>query len=290
MVLYFLETMNYYETLGLNRGASSDEIKKAYRSMAMKYHPDRGGDERKFKEIEEAYRTLSDPEKKNMIDSGIDPSRQQRYSNSWQNGPFEFHFGGQPGMEDILNQFGFGFQNKRAMRNKSYNINIRVTLEEVLSGKDVDAEIGLPNGKKKLINIKIPPGIENGQNIRYQGMGDDSLRDSPAGDLIVNVFVENHPKFSRDGDQLIYNYVISAWDAMLGTNLQIDLLDKRNIDIVIPPGTQPETVLSCKGEGIPNLRSKRRGNLLIKISVSIPKILSNDDRTAIENLKTHVRS
>ena len=290
MVLYFLETMNYYETLGLNRGASSDEIKKAYRSMAMKYHPDRGGDERKFKEIEEAYRTLSDPEKKNLIDSGIDPSRQQRYSNSWQNGPFEFHFGGQPGMEDILNQFGFGFQNKRAMRNKSYNINIRVTLEEVLSGKDVDAEIGLPNGKKKLINIKIPPGIENGQNIRYQGMGDDSLRDSPAGDLIVNVFVENHVKFSRDGDQLIYNHLISAWDAMLGTNLQIDLLDKRNIDIVIPPGTQPETVLSCKGEGIPNLRSKRRGNLLIKISVSIPKILSNGDRTAIENLKNHVRS
>ena len=290
MVLYFLETMNYYETLGLNRGASSDEIKKAYRSMAMKYHPDRGGDERKFKEIEEAYRTLSDPEKKNLIDSGIDPSRQQRYANSWQNGPFEFHFGGQPGMEDILHQFGFGFQNKRAMRNKSYNINIRVTLEEVLSGKDVDAEIGLPNGKKKLINIKIPPGIENGQNIRYQGMGDDSLRDSPAGDLIVNVFVENHPKFSRDGDQLIYNYVISAWDAMLGTNLQIDLLDKRNIDIVIPPGTQPETVLSCKGEGIPNLRSKRRGNLLIKISVSIPKIVSNDDRTAIENFKNNVRS
>lgn len=258
--------------------------------MAMKYHPDRGGDERKFKEIEEAYRTLSDPEKKNLIDSGIDPSRQQRYANSWQNGPFEFHFGGQSGMEDILHQFGFGFQNKRAMRNKSYNINIRVTLEEVLSGKDVDAEIGLPNGKKKLINIKIPPGIENGQNIRYQGMGDDSLRDSPAGDLIVNVFVENHAKFSRDGDQLIYNHLISAWDAMLGTNLQIDLLDKRNIDIVIPPGTQPETVLSCKGEGIPNLRSKRRGNLLIKISVSIPKILSNDDRTAIENLKTHVRS
>ena len=290
MVLYFLETMNYYETLGLNRGASSDEIKKAYRSMAMKYHPDRGGDERKFKEIEEAYRTLSDPEKKNLIDSGIDPSRQQRYSNSWQNGPFEFHFGGQPGMEDILNQFGFGFQNKRAMRNKSYNINIRVTLEEVLSGKDVDAEIGLPNGKKKLINIKNPPGIENGQNIRYQGMGDDSLRDSPAGDLIVNVFVENHPKFSRDGDQLIYNHLISAWDAMLGTNLQIDLLDKRNIDIVIPPGTQPETVLSCKGEGIPNLRSKRRGNLLIKISVSIPKIVSNDDRTAIENFKNNVRS
>lgn len=282
--------MNYYETLGLHRGASSDEIKKAYRSMAMKHHPDRGGDEHRFKEIEEAYRILSDPEKKTLIDSGIDPNRQQRYSNSWQNGPFEFHFGNHPDMEDIINHFGFGFQSKRPMRNKSYNINIKITLEEVLSGKDVDAEIGLPNGKKKLVNIKIPPGIESGQNIRYQGMGDDSLRDSPAGDLIVNVFVDSHAKFFRDGDQLIYNYSISAWDAMLGTIVNLETLDKRKIDIVIPPGTQPETVLSCKGEGLPNIRTKRRGNLLIKISVSIPKIFSDNDRKTIENLKNHVRS
>lgn len=291
MVLYFLQKiMNYYETLGLKKGASPDDIKKAYRSMAMKHHPDRGGDEHKFKEIEEAYRTLSDPDKKNLIDSGIDPNRQQGFSNRWQNGPFEFHFGGQPDMEDIFQHFGFGFQNRRSMRNKSYNVNIKVTLEDVLFGKDVDAEIGLPNGKKKLINIKIPPGIENGQNIRYQGMGDDTYRDSPTGDLIVNIFVENHTKFSRDNDQLIYSHTISVWEAMLGTKLQLETLDKKNIDIFIPPGTQSETYLSCKGEGLPNVRTKRRGNLLIKITVSIPRSLTDEQKIIIENLKNHANT
>jgi DnaJ-class molecular chaperone len=282
--------MNYYETLGLQRGASPEDIKKAYRSMAMKYHPDRGGDEHKFKEIEEAYRTLSDPDKKNLIDSGVDPNQQQGFGHSWQNGPFEFHFGGHPGMEDIFQQFGFGFQNKRPMRNKSYNVNVKITLEDVLTGKDVDAEIGLPNGKRKLVNIKIPAGIDNGQNIRYQGMGDDSYRDSPPGDLIVNVFIEPNQRFSREHDQLIFNHTISAWDAMLGTTLKLETLDKKNIDIVIPAGTQPETVLSCRGEGLPNVRTKRRGNLLIKISVMIPRIISEEDRAAISDLKNNVRS
>lgn len=276
--------MNYYEKLGLQRGASIEEIKKAYRSMAMKHHPDRGGDEQRFKEIEEAYRTLSDPEKKNLIDSGVDPN-QQGFSNSWSNGPFEFHFGGHPGMEDIFNHFGFGFQNRRPMKNKSFNVNVRITLEDVLSGKDVDAEIGLPNGKRKLINIKIPPGIENGQNIRYQGMGDDSLRDAPAGDLIVNVFVDNNTKFSREGDNLILNHTISTWDAILGSKLNIETLDRKNIDITIPAGTQPETVLSCRGEGLPNIRTKKRGNLLIKISIHIPKILNEQQKSLVEKLK-----
>jgi DnaJ-class molecular chaperone len=283
--------MDYYSTLGLKRGASEDEIKKAYRSMAMKYHPDRGGDEKKFKEIEEAYRFLSDPEKKNIIDMGGDPNANigRGSDGFYRQGPFEFHFGGHPGMEDIFSHFGFGFQNRRPMRNKSYNVNIRIRLEDVLKGKDVDAEIGLDNGKKKLVNIKIPPGIQNGQNIRYQGMGDDSIKDSAPGDLIVNIFVDNHTKFLRDDDQLIYNHNISVWDAMLGTNLKLETLDKKIIDINIPPGTQPETVLSCRGEGLPNIRTKKRGNLLIKISIWIPRVLSKEQIKLVENLKSDVK-
>jgi DnaJ-class molecular chaperone len=284
--------MDYYSTLGLRRGASEDEIKKAYRSMAMKYHPDRGGDEKKFKEIEEAYRFLSDPQKKNIIDMGGDPNAQPGMGGGGfhSHGPFEFHFGSHPGMEDIFSHFGFGFQNRRPMRNKSYNVNIRIKLEDVLEGKDVDAEIGLSNGKKRLINIKIPPGIHNGQNIRYQGMGDDAIKDSAPGDLIVNIFVDDHPKFIRDEDQLIYNHTISAWDAMLGTNLKLETLDKKFIDISIPSGTQPETVLSCRGEGLPNIRTKKRGNLLIKISVAIPRLLSKEQRIIVENLRSDVKS
>jgi len=284
--------MDYYSTLGLRRGASEDEIKKAYRGMAMKFHPDRGGDEKKFKEIEEAYRFLSDPEKKNIIDMGGDPNAQpgagpQGFHSQ---GPFEFHFGSHPGMEDIFTHFGFGFQNRRPMRNKSYNVNIRIRLEDVLNGKDVDAEITLSNNKKKLINIKIPPGIENGQNIRYQGMGDDSLKDVSAGDLIVNIFVDNHPRFVREGDQLIFHHNITVWDAILGANLKIETLDNRSIDVIIPPGTQPETILSCKGEGLPNVRTKRRGNLLIRISVTIPRLVSPNDKITIENIRANAGS
>lgn len=281
--------MNYYETLGLNKGASTDEIKKAYRSMAMKYHPDRGGDEQRFKEIEEAYRTLSDPQKKQMIDSGMDPNQQQRYGNSWQGSPFEFHFGGQD-MDDIFSQFGFGFgfQNRRQPRNRTFNVNVSITLEDVLNGKSVDAELGLPNGDRKLVNISIPPGIDNGQNIRYQGMGDHSIKDSPPGDLIVNIFVENHPRFKRESDNIIYEHKITAWDAMLGCKLTLQTLDKKNIDITIPPGCQPETVLSCKGEGLPNVRTKRRGNLLIRVMVSIPRIISEDQIKTINNLRNGI--
>lgn len=280
--------MNYYETLGLNRGASSDEVKKAYRSMAMKHHPDRGGNEQKFKEIEEAYRTLSDPQKKQMVDSGMDPNQQQFGGGHWNQGsPFEFHFNS-GNFDDVFGQFGFGFGGRPRPRNRSFNVNVRISLEEVLTGKEVNAEIGLPNGQKKMVSISIPSGIEHGQQIRYQGMGDNTIRDASPGDLIVNVIVDHHPKFQRSGDQIIYNYSISAWDAILGTTLKLETLDKKVIDITIPPGTQPETTLSCRNEGLPNVRTKRRGNLLIKISVEIPKNLNQSQIEIIQQIKNGI--
>jgi len=279
--------MDYYSTLGLQRGASNEDIKKAYRSMAMKHHPDRGGDEKKFKEIEEAYRTLSDPQKKQMVDSGMDPNQQPQYGNSWQNGPFEFHFGNN-GMEDIFGHFGFGFGGRPRQRNRSFNVNVSLTLEEVLTGKEISAEIGIPGGQRKMVNINVPAGIADGQNIRYQGMGDGSIKEVPAGDLIVNISVLRHPRFEREGDNIIYHHRISAWDAMLGSSLKIETLDKKSIDITIPPGTQPETVLSCRGEGLPNVRSRQRGNLLIRIFVEIPKNLSDKHRSMIKDIQNNV--
>lgn len=280
--------MNYYETLGLNRGASSDEVKKAYRSMAMKHHPDRGGNEQKFKEIEEAYRTLSDPQKKQMVDSGMDPNQQQFGGGHWNQGsPFEFHFNS-GNFDDVFGQFGFGFGGRPRPRNRSFNVNVRISLEEVLTGKEVNAEIGLPNGQKKMVSISIPSGIEHGQQIRYQGMGDNTIRDASPGDLIVNVIVDHHPRFQRSGDQIIYNHSISAWDAILGTTLKLETLDKKVIDITIPPGTQPETTLSCRNEGLPNIRTKRRGNLLIKISVEIPRNLNQSQIEVIQQIKNGI--
>ena len=276
--------MDYYATLGLKRGASDAEIKKAYRSLAMKHHPDRGGDEKKFKEVSQAYEFLNDPEKRRMIDAGIDPNNQQGGFHN--QGPFEFHFNS-GNFDDIFSNFGF-FGQRPMRRNKSLNINVEITLEDVLNGKEINAEVGIPGSKKgKIVNIVVPAGIEHGQQIRYQGMGDDSLSDMRPGDLIVNIFVRPHPKFKREGDSLIYEQIISVWDAILGTNVSIITLDNKTLDITIPPGMQPETVLSCRGEGLPNVRTKQRGNLLLKIKVNIPKNLHKDQLDLIKKAKDH---
>jgi curved DNA-binding protein len=272
--------MDYYATLGLKRNASDAEIKKAYRSLAMKYHPDRGGDEKKFKEISQAYEFLSDPQKKQIIDMGGDPNAQPGMG-GFNHGPFEFHFNSN-NINDLFGNFGFGGFGRQPMRrNRSLNINVEISLEDVLTGKDFTAEVSIP-GKNKMINIHIPQGIEHGQQIRYDGMGDDSIPNLKPGDLLVNVMIREHRVFRREGTSLIVEKEISVWDALLGTSMDITTLDNKILSITIPPGTQPETVLSCRGEGLPNMRTKSRGNLLIKIKVSIPK---NLDATQVEVIK-----
>jgi DnaJ-class molecular chaperone len=274
--------MDYYSTLGLQRNASDAEIKKAYRSMAMKYHPDRGGDEKKFKEISQAYEFLSDPQKKQIIDLGGDPNAQPGMGGG-QN-PFEFHFN-TGNMNDIFGNFGFGgFGRQPQRRNRSLNINVEITLEDVLNGKDFTAEVSIP-GKNKMINIQIPPGIENGQQIRYEGMGDDSIPGLRPGDLLVNVIVREHSKYKREGTSLIVEQVVSVWDALLGASIEIQTLDRKTLSMSLPPGTQPDTVMSCKGEGLPNMRTRQRGNLLIRIKVMVPKVINPEQIKLIQQIK-----
>ena len=257
--------------------------------MAMKHHPDRGGDEKKFKEVSEAYEVLSDPQKKEIFDLGGDPRQQSGgnpFGQSFHQGPFEFHFGGgHPGMDDIFGRFGFGqgFGQRPQQRNKSLNIVIDITLEDVLSGKELNAEITIPGtSRRKMINISIPAGIEHGQQIKYEGMGDDAIPGIRAGDLIVNVNVMRHNTFRREGNSLIYETSISVWDAILGTTLSVTTLDNKNLTINVPAGTQPGTVLSCKGEGLPVMRSRARGNLLIGINIDIPRNLTQEEISKIK--------
>jgi DnaJ-class molecular chaperone len=251
----------------------------------MKHHPDRGGDEKKFKEISQAYEFLSDPDKRRIIDMGGDPNSQGGGFHG--QSPFEFHFG-TGDMNDLFGNFGFGgFGGRPLRRNKSLNINVEIDLEDVLHGKTINAEIGIPNGRKKIITIEVPSGIEHGQQIKYGGMGDSSIPNTPPGDLIVNIFIRPDRRFRREGDSLIHEKSISVSDAILGTSIEIETLNKKNIKITVPAGTQPETVLSCRGEGLPNIRSKHRGNLLIKIKVQIPKNISNELKELITQLKAN---
>jgi curved DNA-binding protein len=278
--------MDYYSTLGLKRGATDADIKKAYRSMAMKHHPDRGGDEKKFKEISAAYDTLSDPQKKQMVDQGVDPNAQPGHGGGgfYNQGPFEFHFGSD-NINDIFGNFGFG--QRQVRKNKSLNISVEIGLEDVLNGKEINAEVGIPGKKSKVMNINIPIGIETGQQIRYEGMGDDSIQGLRPGDLIVNIFVRPHPDFRRDGDNLICERTMSAWDVMLGTSLDIKTVDNKIININIPAGTQPETMFGCRGEGLPNVRTRKRGTLLVKIKIEIPKTLSTAQQDLIKKIKNN---
>jgi curved DNA-binding protein len=284
--------MDYYSTLGVERNATDDDIKKAYRKLAMKHHPDRGGDEATFKKISEAYDILSDPQKKQIVDLGGDPKNQGGggYGNSFNQGPFEFHFGGgvPPGMEDIFGRFGFGsgFGRQPMKKNKTLNINVDITLEDVLTGKDINAEITIPgSGKRKMINIAIPAGIEHGQQIRYEGMGDDAVRDIRPGDLIVNVNVRPHSRFRREHTDIVLEKSVSVWDAIVGSTLDIETLDGKILTINVPQGTKHGTVLSCRGEGLPIMRSRNRGNLLIMIKVDMPKNLSESQLDKIKSLR-----
>jgi len=278
--------MDYYTILGLKRGASPEEIKKSYRSLAMKHHPDRGGDEKKFKEISQAYEFLSDPEKKQIIDLGGDPAAQPGMGGFNQGGPFEFHFGSGD-LNEVFRNFGFGgFSNARPMKqNKNISINVQITLEDVLNGKEFDAEINVPGGRRKAINISIPPGVETGQQIRYRGMGDTLHQDVPAGDLIVNVLVLPHPIFERNRESLICEKNVSVWDAILGSDLNIRSISGKEFVVNVPPGTQPNTVLSCKGEGLPKINVGTKGDLLIRIKIEIPRNISESQKHIIETIK-----
>jgi curved DNA-binding protein len=285
--------MDYYSTLGVGKNATDDDIKKAYRKLAMKHHPDRGGDEATFKKISEAYDILSDPQKKQIVDLGGDPKNQGGggYGNSFNQGPFEFHFntgGVPPGMEDIFDRFNFGagFGRRPAQKNKTLNISIEITLEDVLNGKDINAEITIPgSGKNRMINIAIPAGIEHGQQIRYEGMGDDAIRELRPGDLIVNVNVRPHSQFRREHSDLVLEKSVLVWDAIIGSTIDIETLDGKTLTINIPQGTKHGTILSCRGEGLPIMRSRNRGNLLIMIKVDMPKNLSTSQLDKIKLLR-----
>jgi curved DNA-binding protein len=266
---------DYYKILGVSRNASQEEIKKAYRSLAMKHHPDRGGDANKFKEIEEAYRTLSDSQTKSQYDN-----------------PGSF---GQGNINEEIfeqffrNPFGFGAGfGARGPKNPNINVTIDITLEDAFQGKTIDAEIGLSNGGTKLVSINIPPGVETGMQIKYSGMGETLHPKLQPGDLIASIRVLRHHMWERQGDNLLFEKTINVWDALLGTSLTLVTIDGKTLSINIPAGAQPDTMLSCKGEGMPNVKTGRRGNLIIRIKVTVPKNLSTDDIEKIKRLRNEL--
>ena len=166
--------MDYYNILGVNRGADNNELKHAYKKASMKHHPDRGGDAEKFKEVNEAYSTLKDPQKRQQYDN---PQAQAQFNTQNMNGNFG----------DIFAQFGFR-QQQQQQRNPDVTIAVDITLEECVTGKQVLATFRLRNGREETVDINIPPGAINGNQVRYQGLGEEIIP-GPRGNLIVQIQV-----------------------------------------------------------------------------------------------------
>ncbi len=261
--------MDYYTVLGVSKTATQEEIKKAYRKLAMDHHPDRGGDTVRFAEINEAYETLKDPVKKAEYDN---PQPQYNFNNTNFNANFEDLFGA---------IFGNRMQ-QQVRKNRDVKIAITLELEEVLTGKDLVANYTLFSGEQTVATIKIHPGIQHGEGIRFRGLGDNSIKQIPRGDLIVYVKIMQHKLFEVDGKNLKITKKVNIFDLVAGTQIEIDTLNKSKIGVTIPKGTQPETVLSVAGYGLPDPRTNSTGNLYIKIKGIVPLV---HNETIIKRIK-----
>jgi curved DNA-binding protein len=247
--------MDYYATLGVNRNATQEEIKKAYRKLAMKNHPDRGGDDRKFAEINEAYETLIDPQKRQQYDN---PQTQFHFRSQ------DFH--GNP-FDDL-----FGF--KRAP-NQDITLGVHVDLEDVLFGKDMVITYKLPSGKENSVNISIPQGATEHDTIRFQGLGGDAIP-GHRGNLFVKLKIAQHPRFRRDGSNLYMMHPVDVFTLLLGGKTIIKTLSGKDLSVKIPPGTDSGKILNLSEQGLPDRRTGRYGNLLVEIVARVPTIKDED--------------
>ena len=282
---------DYYEILGVGRGATPEEIKKAYRKLAVQYHPDKNpGDkvaEEKFKEASNAYSVLSDPEKRRVYDTrghaGVDGMGFEGYrtmddifANLNLDDIFGRGFGGFGGFGDA---FGDAFGQRRTTaptRGRDIRMNISIPFSDAVLGSKKEVNV---QGKR--LTLTIPPGIEDGKTLRIRGQG-ESLGIGMSGDLLVTVAVQPHPTLTRDGLDLLTDAKISMTTAALGGSVRVKTLTD-DVDLKISPGVQPGQQLRLRGRGAADA-SGRKGDLRVRLIVEIPKSLSRKQRNLLKEL------
>lgn len=254
--------MNYYDTLGVDKSASADDIKKAYKRMASKHHPDKGGDENKFKQVQEAYETLSNPQRKSQYDNP-EPDWQRHAPRD-----FADAFG------DIFGQF------RNAPRgNPDSRVNVEITLEQAYTGSAFNLE--LPTGET--VSMRIPAGARDGTQLRIPGKARQRDPNLPPGDVYVVVHVKNPVDWGRQNDDLYVKIQINAIDAMIGTTLNLRHINGKTYAVKIPKGVQVGEKIRLAGLGMTNPRSGVDGSLYVLIDISIPDI---KDQAILDVLNT----
>ncbi|MCL5429115.1 MAG: DnaJ domain-containing protein [Chloroflexi bacterium] len=303
-----MEYKDYYQILGVGRQASQDEIKKAYRKLALKYHPDRNPNnkdaENTFKEANEAYQVLSDPEKRAHYDRlGADYSRWQRQGapsggfdwGQWTTGqPGGVHVEYSGNIDDLFGQGGFsdffqqvfgglgGFEPRgrrgRVARQPVYEQPVTVSLEEAFRGGTRLMQL---DGRR--LEVKIPAGARSGTKVRMAGVGPAGRGGQPS-DIYLVIEVADDPRFKREGDDLHTEVEVDLYTAVLGGEVRVPTLDGQVV-LKVPAGTQPGQSIRLKGRGMPLLKNnKQRGDLFAKINVRLPKNLTDEQRRFFQEL------
>ena len=266
--MLYNSTMDYYQILGINENASQDEIKQAYKKLAMKNHPDRGGDTKKFQEISQAYDTLGDEQKR------------QQY-NAQKNNPFIHARSGNHGFPDINDIFGatFGFGGagpfggfQQRGRNKDLSIRVSITFKQSYTGTQIEARFNTPAGRAQTVVVDIPPGVQSGQTIRYGDLGDDSIPNLPRGNLNVTVMVEADPVWERRGNELITVLTVTALEAMTGCMKEVICLDGSTMPLKLRPGIQHGAEFASGGRGFRDVNTGRVGSLIVVLNIHIPAV------------------
>ena len=308
---------DYYKTLGLARGASSDDIQKAYRKLAKKYHPDLNPDDKaaqkRFKEVQQAYDVLSDEKKRRMYDQfgpgfeqagqGAGPQWSGQVPPEFQHFDFGQAFGGgggegsiPPDLQDLLRQFtGGGYQfggttgrrrSRRAPGQPGADIQheVEVPFQTAVTGGEVSLRLVRPGRKAETLSVKIPAGIEDGKTIRLRGQGGASPSDGPPGDLLITVQITAHPYFRRDGLDLIVEVPVTLAEAAIGAKVDIPT-PHGTIAMKVPPGTSSGTRLRAKGQGIKR-SDGTGGDLYAEIQIAIPKQIDDESSELIRKLET----
>ena len=303
---------DYYKSLGLGKTASPDEIKKAYRKLAMKYHPDHSkgnkAAEEKFKEISEAYAVLSDAEKRQQYDTYGSESFQQNFSQ-------EDIFRGS-NIEDILKEFGFGGgaffsggrktggggrrfsfnpesmfnfsggrqQQSAPIKGSDMEYEIPLTLGEITTGTSRTLSLQTPDGGTETLTVKIPKGMISGKKLRFAGRGQPSPYGGPAGDLFIKSKIVDDPVFRHKEFDLYLNREIKLTEALLGTQISVPTLDGKQLSLKIPPGTKHKSKMRLAGNGIPHMKGDNAGDLYVEIQVAMPGNLTKKQKQLIESL------
>jgi len=299
---------DYYKTLGVSKNASDSEIKKAYRKLAMKFHPDHTkGDksaEDKFKKISEAYAVLSDKEKRKQYDTFGSTGFKQKYT---QEDIFRgFDFG------DILKEFKFGSNifGGKGRKGSSFSFNfgdqysphahpfgqqpppekgsdlvyeLPLSLEEML--KDTNKTISYThNGSTERLTVKVPKGMIAGKKLRIAGKGNPSMTGGPPGDLYIQSKLIPHPVYGCEGTDLFIDQTIKLTDAILGTTIQIKTIDGNSLSVKVAPGTRHQTKMRLSGHGLPVMNTNKRGDVFVRIHVEMKKELTKQQVKLLKKL------